>query len=209
MSQTTVLNLSMNQKKEPYYIVRNKLIISRYLSDLRIIDLIINMLLYQSCIVIKYNKGGVFRSLKILKINLFLYKLIKHEIEDLLGFQISKKEKDAYYSLSEIYSIGYFLRDFTIQDATTPNIIISFDDFCLCDDQYAVSNNISKNNTSNIEKKYKIISVNSDTYVKYDSTCGLDILLILAIKLYGLKCKKISKMNREKLKIKGIQTISS
>lgn len=187
-----------DRKKEPYYIVRNKLILSQHISDLDIISLIMDMLLKKNNIIIKYNKGGIFRSLKLLKINLFLYKLIKQEIEELLGFQISKKEKDASYSLIEINSIGYFLKNFTIQDTSNSEMIMSFDDFCLCEPY-------DKNDKTG---EYKIISTSEDKYVKYDSVCGLDILLILAIKLYGLKCKKISKKNREMLKIKGTPVIA-
>ncbi|MFB5622808.1 MAG: hypothetical protein ACE5RH_02325, partial [Nitrosarchaeum sp.] len=73
-----------------------------------------------------------------------------------------------------------------------------YDDFCLCEPCHE----------NNKTEKYEIISIHKDKYLNYDYACGLDILLVIAIKLYGLKCKKISKSNREMLKIRGTPIIA-
>ncbi len=200
------------KKMQPYYIIQRKIILSTCISDLTIVDKIIDFL--KDSLIIKYNKGGITRSLKLINITQEIYQEIKREVEDLLSFRISSKEKDNFYSIDEVKAIGSFLKNIVIvcdikdivrddnnetmrDDAATTENNISYEDFCLCD--------------YSSDSKFKIMAASTNdpekSYAKYDSVCGFDILLILMMELYRLKCKKISKKNRDILKFKGVKQI--
>jgi len=170
----------------PYYITQRKLIISRYIQDIKIINEIFRYI--DDSLIIKGSIGGLNRSLKLLNVDISIYIQLKKAIHDILGFNISCRDSICKYSISEINSVGCFISDMELgyADGTT----VDYKEFDLCD----------------IHPSMKFI-IKKIPCSKYDVICGLDILLYLMHKLYGMRYKKISKVNREKSITYGVKVI--
>ena len=180
-----------------YCIVQRKIILSKYLpSDL--VNIIMKFL--KDNIILIYNKGGISRSLYLTQTNFEMYNQMETEINNLLGFKLSSKDRNSLYTIDEIISISTFFKDMKLLKEITSSPetnIINYKEFYLCDHK--------KND------KFKIKGLtqydNQSSYVKYDSICGLDLLLMIMIIMYNIICRKASKTKRDKLKSKGSKEI--
>ena len=196
-----------NNKLEPYYIIEKKIIISKHIKcpyNSFVANIILDFL--EDELIIIYDKGGISRSLKLVKIDYHTYLYLKNITESLLGFNVSDRGKDYLYSVDEIKIIGSYLNNIILSHLKLDslnkiNYHINYEEFQLCEyskDSIFKIIDIETLNDQNF-KQYN--------YVKYDSICGLDILLILMNKLYGVLCVKISLNKRNFLKDMGVKEI--
>lgn len=178
-------NLFSNSKRSsPYYSTQRKLIISKHIIDIEIINLILDYI--NDNLIIKGNIGELSRSLKISNMDLDIYLQLKKKIQNLLGFYISRRTSVHKYTMDEINSLGCFIPDMEIE--CTDGTRLQYKEFNLCDIPLSMEFIIKKIPQS-----------------KYDVICGLDIQLYLMRKLYGMKYKKISKTTRNKLISSGVK----
>jgi len=181
-----------NKNQEPYYTLLTKIHLLLFIPDIDSVDIISDYMYSGNCIVVKC-KNRIFRSLKIIDIDFFLFNKIRLTIEKLIGFNLSQKKIDYGYSKDELDVIKLYgngkINNIVLvdtKDILCENEEIMYDELCMMD--------IPSNNT------YKIIKLVTKVKVKYDYVCGMDIMLILMKKIYDIKYKKITKATREKLK---------
>ena len=103
-----------------------------------------------------------------------MYTQLKKAMHDVLGFNISCRDSIYKYTTNEINSVGCFISDMEL--GCTDGTTLDYKEFNLCDIHPSMKFMIKKIPCS-----------------KYDVICGLDILLYLIHKLYGMRYKKISK----------------
>jgi len=187
--------ISKNKNREQYYILLTKIHLFPSIPDIDSVGIISDYMYSDNCIVIKC-KNRIFRSLKIMDIDYFLFNKIRLTIETLIGFTLSQKKIDYGYSKDELDVIKLYgngrIDNIVLTNAKDEEIEIMYDELCMMDIPP--------------DSEYKIIRlVTSGVKVKYDYVCGMDIMLILMKNIYDIRYKKITKKTREKLKEDGFR----
>ena len=151
----------------------NKIHLLKFIPNIDSVNIITDYMYSGNCIVVKC-KNRIFRSLKIIDIDFYLFNKLRLIIETLVGFTLSQKKVDYGYSKDELDTIILYgngkIDNMVLVDAKDvlcgdEEIEFMYDELCMID--------ILPNS------KYKIIRLVTNVKVKYDYVCGMDILLIL------------------------------